>query len=105
MKIIRHSPAFYAAVDKIPEPVAQIVQWEEPTNKQLVKETITEYGPSGSVWSINHFCIDEDDLLDHVKQAARRTDCSVDITESLVTITRTLRDKSRKVATYVPMTA
>lgn len=104
MNIVRHSEAYYTLLDKIPQVVAQIKQWEGITNKQLFAETVCEYTRSGSLFSKSSFCVDEDDILDHIKQAKKRADCTIDVTDASVVITRSVKDGTKFVATYVPVT-
>lgn len=84
--------------------IAGMKEYYSDTGSQIIKETIKEYSPSGTLWSVGHFVIDADDLLDHVKAAKKRR-FTIDVTDDSVTITRTMNDGSKYVVSYVPVSA
>lgn len=104
MKIEKHSKAFLMAMDKIPQLVAELAEWEG-VKKQIIQEEVCQYSSSGSMFGRSLFTIDADDMLDHIKKAKKRIDCTVEFCDNKVTIKRTMSNKEYCIATYTPITA
>lgn len=91
--------------DAICRTVSELAEYYTDNGAQRIKLTVNEYLPSGKLCGISTFAIDADDLLDHVKKAKKRTDCTVDVSDTTVTITRTWENGGKYVAVYVPVAA
>lgn len=101
-----HGPEFKEKLnDAICRTVSELAEYYTDNDAQRIKLTVNEYLPSGKLCGISTFAIDADDLLDHVKKAKKRTDCTVTVTDASVTITRTWANGGKYVAVYVPVAA
>ena len=91
---------FDNALSRVPDVVAKMSNYYG-VDKFFYKETVNEYSSSGTLWSKRHFTVTEYDLFDHIN-TAKRKGFTIDIADTVVTITRVLSDNSKYVVTYEP---
>lgn len=104
MKIVSHSKSFYSAMDKIPEAVAVLAAEYHDNTVQYFRQTVRWFTPGGSLYSMDTHLVDEDDILDHVKKAKKRSDCTILVSPTLVEVRRNLSSGDYIIAEYVPIT-
>lgn len=105
MKIQRHSKAYAMACERIPQVVAELCQEYLGASLQYFRQEVRCYTPSGFCFSRDLHTIDEDDLVDHIKKAKKRPDCSITISDTVITVRRDLRNGDYYIAEYTPITA
>lgn len=92
---------YQKAVEMIPDVVAKLLVHEGIRALAYV-ETVKGYSQTGTLYSIDHFHISETELLNHIAQAKKQSDCTIEVLDTKVTVSRSLPDGRTLVAEYRP---
>lgn len=104
MKIVSHSKAYYMALDKIPQVVAELRSYYSKNEDVLFRETVAEYSTSGFMYSKSDFVVTADDVMDHIKRS-KKNGFIVEMNGDNVVISKDRSDGTRLVATYSAIAA
>lgn len=98
MKVTIGSKAYFMALDRIPQTVAELAAYYGEKSA-LFCETVAEYSRYGSMFSKSDFVVPVEDLIDHIKKA-KKTGFTVEMDGDDVVISKNRKDGTRVVATY-----
>lgn len=104
MQIVSHSKAYYMALERIPQAVAELCSYYSDKNEVLFHERVMEYSKSGSMYSKSDFVATADEVMSHVKRA-KKNGFTVELDGDDVVVSKNRSDGTRVVATYSAIAA
>lgn len=92
---------YQKVLEKVPDLVMEILGYEGGKDPEY-EEVVRSYTAKGTMYSVDRFMISELTLLNHIMQAKKHPECTIDVRDDVVTVRRTMKDGCYFVAEYRP---